>query len=167
MCWTLGIHSTGRGLHVAISLTLFFRCSRSARHDNTSGPGLAWICYSSFCLAASCYLVKVTEFGSPGSATITISPVPAGNDDAQSGKSVQSSTKPVQLQRHGLTSCCFRNESCSVAGTVHGDDIFVAGPRQDFAKIGATLKKRWETRDQMIGPRPDDRKELHILNRTL
>ena len=39
---------------------------------------------------------------------------------------------------------------------MHGDDIFVAG-----------LKKRWETRDQMIGPKPGDQKELHILNRTL
>ena len=66
-----------------------------------------------------------------------------------------------------VSRCCFRNESCSVAGTVHGDDIFVVGPRQDIAQIGATLKKRWETRDQMIGPRPDDRKDLHILNRTL
>ena len=52
-------------------------------------------------------------------------------------------------------------------GTVHGDDIFVAGPRQDISKMGATLKKRWETRDQMIGPKLDDEKELHILNRTL
>ena len=56
---------------------------------------------------------------------------------------------------------------CSVAGTVHGDDIFVAGPRQDIAKMGATLKKRWETRDQMIGSKPGDQKELRILNRTL
>ena len=55
----------------------------------------------------------------------------------------------------------------SVAGTVHGDDIFVAGPRQEVAKIGATLKKRWETRDQMIGAGPDDRKELRIFNGTL
>ena len=31
----------------------------------------------------------------------------------------------------------------------------------------ATLKKRWETRDQMIGPKPGDQKELRILNRTL
>ena len=31
--------------------------------------------------------------------------------------------------------CCFHNELCSVAGTVHGDDIFVAGPRQDIAKM--------------------------------
>ena len=50
---------------------------------------------------------------------------------------------------------------------MHGDDIFVAGPRQDKAKIGATHKKRWETRDQMIGAKPHDQKELHILNRTL
>ena len=28
---------------------------------------------------------------------------------------------------------------------VHGDDIFVAGPRQEKSKMGATLKKRWET----------------------
>ena len=34
-------------------------------------------------------------------------------------------------------------------------------------KWWATLKKRWETRDQMIGPKPDDQKELRVLNRTL
>ena len=34
-------------------------------------------------------------------------------------------------------------------------------------KWGATLKKTWETRDQMFGPKPDDQKELRILNRTL
>ena len=52
-----------------------------------------------------------------------------------------------------VSRCCFRNESCSVAGTVHGDDIFVAGPRQDIAKMRTTPKKRWETRDHMIVPR--------------
>ena len=66
-----------------------------------------------------------------------------------------------------VSRCCFRNESSSVAGTVQGADIFVAGLRQDLAEMGTTLKKRWETRDQMIGSRPDDQKELHILNRTL
>ena len=40
-----------------------------------------------------------------------------------------------------MSRCCFRNESCSVAEAVHGDDIFVAGLRQEKAKIGATLKK--------------------------
>ena len=45
--------------------------------------------------------------------------------------------------------------------------FFVAGPRQGTAKMGATLKKRWETRDQMIGPKPHDQKELPIRNRTL
>ena len=61
-----------------------------------------------------------------------------------------------------VSRCCFHNELCSVAGTVHGDDTFVAGPRQDLAKMDATLKKRWETRDQMIGPKPDDQKELRF-----
>ena len=46
-----------------------------------------------------------------------------------------------------VSRCRFLDELCSVAGTVHGDDIFVAGPRQVFAKMGATLKERWETCD--------------------
>ena len=50
---------------------------------------------------------------------------------------------------------------------MHGDDLFVAGPRQEVAKTGAMLKKRWETRDQMIGAGPHDQKELHIFNQTL
>ena len=63
--------------------------------------------------------------------------------------------------------CSFHTELCSGAGTVHGGDIFVAGLLQDTATMGATLKKRWETRDQMIGPKLDDQKEVRILNRTL
>ena len=66
-----------------------------------------------------------------------------------------------------MSRCCFHNKLRSVAGTVHGDDIFVAGPRQDTSKMGATLKKIWETRDQMIGSEPGDQKELPILNRTM
>ena len=61
-----------------------------------------------------------------------------------------------------VSRCCFHNEPCSVAGTVQGDDIFVAGPRLDISKMGATLKKKWETRDQMIGHKPDDQKELAL-----
>ena len=55
------------------------------------------------------------------------------------------------------------DQSGSVAGAVHGDDIFVAGPRE-----GALLKIRWRTRDQLTGPGPGpgDQKELHIRNRT-
>ena len=33
--------------------------------------------------------------------------------------------------------------------------------------VSPLLKKRWETRNQMIGPKPDDQKELCIVNRTL
>ena len=35
-----------------------------------------------------------------------------------------------------VSRCCFHKELCSIAETVHGDDIFVAGPRQDTAKMG-------------------------------
>ena len=59
-----------------------------------------------------------------------------------------------------VSRCCFHNELRSVAGTVHGDDIFVAGLRQDISKMGATLKERWETRDQMIGSKLGDQKEV-------
>ena len=38
--------------------------------------------------------------------------------------------------------CCFRNQSGSVAGAVHGDDIFVPGPRGRVLKVeGATQEK--------------------------
>ena len=51
-----------------------------------------------------------------------------------------------------VSRCCFHNELCSVAGTVHGDDIFVAGPRQDFAKMGATLvHRRFQKYTYIIG----------------
>ena len=66
-----------------------------------------------------------------------------------------------------VSRCCFRDGSRSVAVTVHGDDIFVAGLSPGFCEHGTTLKKRLETRDQMIGARPGDQQELHILNRTL
>ena len=66
-----------------------------------------------------------------------------------------------------VSRCCFRNESGFVAGAVHGDDILVAGPREEVRKMGAMLKKRWETRDQLTGARSGNLKELYILNRTL
>ena len=66
-----------------------------------------------------------------------------------------------------MSRCCFRDQSDSVAGAVHGDDIFVAGPREEVTKMAAILKKRWETRDQLIGAGSGDLMELHILNRTL
>ena len=41
-----------------------------------------------------------------------------------------------------VSRCCFRNQSGSVVGAVHGDDIFVPGPREDVLKVeGATQEK--------------------------
>ena len=53
-----------------------------------------------------------------------------------------------------VSRCCFRNQSGSVAGAVHGDDDFVAGPREEVVRMGALLKKRWGTRVQFVGARP-------------
>ena len=49
-----------------------------------------------------------------------------------------------------VSRCCFHIELCSVAGTVHGDDIFVAGPRREKAKMGATNQKEMGDQDDSI-----------------
>ena len=66
-----------------------------------------------------------------------------------------------------VSRCCCRDRSGSVAGAEHADDIFVTGRREEVLKMGALIKRRWETRDQLIGPGSDDRRELHDPNRTL
>ena len=64
-----------------------------------------------------------------------------------------------------VSRCCLHNELCSVAVTVHGDDMFVAGRCQDEAKMVA-LKRRWEIRDEIVWSKLDDQKELCILSYT-
>ena len=66
----------------------------------------------------------------------------------------------------GMSRCCLRNQSGSVAGALMTSS-FLAGHREEVVKIGALLKERWETRDQLIGPGSGDQKELHSLSRTL
>ena len=46
--------------------------------------------------------------------------------------------------RGNVSRCCFRDHSDSVAGAVHGYDIFIAGPRERVLKIGALLKGEME-----------------------
>ena len=66
-----------------------------------------------------------------------------------------------------VSRCCFRSHSGSVTRAEHGDDIIIAVPRGKVLKIRASLEKRWATRAQLIGAGSDDKKELHVLNRTL
>ena len=54
--------------------------------------------------------------------------------------SEKGSSSPLALCR--VDSLCFHNELCSVAVTVHGDDSFVAGPRQDIAKMGCDTQEK-------------------------
>ena len=48
---------------------------------------------------------------------------------------------------------------------MHGDDVLMSGPRSIVEKIRKSLKKRYETREQMISGREGEPKELAILNR--
>ena len=83
------------------------------------------------------------------------------------GEKLRTGLISCNLTVGNVSRCCFPFDPRSVAGTVHGDDNFYRWSASGYREDGATLKKRWETRDQMIGPRPDDLKELRILNRTL
>ena len=62
-----------------------------------------------------------------------------GEMSREKGSSV--AVSPLALCRVAAST---KNMLCSVAWTVHGDDIFVASPRESIAKMGATLKKRWD-----------------------
>ena len=53
-------------------------------------------------------------------------------------------------------------EVCEV---VHGDDIFLGGPRSLVDAVLKSLRKRCETREQMMGARLTDAIEIVILNR--
>ena len=66
-----------------------------------------------------------------------------------------------------VSRCCFPFDPRSVAGQCMVTTIFVAAPRQDIAKMGRHSRRYGGPAIKMIGPRPDDLKELRILNRTL
>ena len=66
-----------------------------------------------------------------------------------------------------MSKCAFRSECGRVVGTMHGDDVLMAGPRSVIEKVRKCLRKRYETREQMISGRDGEPKELVILNRKI
>ena len=64
-----------------------------------------------------------------------------------------------------MSKCVFRSECGKLVGTMHGDDVLMAGPRSVIEKPRSSLRKRYETREQMISGRIGEPKELVILNR--
>ena len=81
--------------------------------------------------------------------------------------------KALYGTRLGIVSRCdFRDHSGSVAGAVHGDDIFVAGPREVMLKLGRCSRsdgrlEMGDSRSVFFWLGSGNQKELHILNRTL
>ena len=62
-----------------------------------------------------------------------------GTRPAAAGWGRWAETRACQLGT--LSRCCFRNHSGSVAGAAHGDDTFVAGPREEVLKRSAAQKE--------------------------
>ena len=50
-------------------------------------------------------------------------------------------------------------------GVVHGDDIVLAGPRSLVDAVRKSLRKRHETREQVMGAGPTEASEILMLNR--
>ena len=66
MCRTHGMHSAGIPFHAAISPTLFFSIDRDLLDIIILLDQVRHGCFQKFYLAASCNLVKDTEFARPG-----------------------------------------------------------------------------------------------------
>ena len=59
----------------------------------------------------------------------------------------------------------FRSPCGKLVGVVHGNDIFLGGPTPCVDAVPKSLRKRYETREQMIEGRPTDASEIMMLNR--
>ena len=64
-----------------------------------------------------------------------------------------------------MSKCAFTSECGTLAGTMHGDDVLMAGPRRVVSAVQGVLRDRYETREQLMSGRAGDPKELIILNR--
>lgn len=64
--------------------------------------------------------------------------------------------------------CCFYRKRDDVSCVVHGDDLTFEGPPDSLLEVSAALKKVWLVKVRaMRGPKPQDDKEIFILNRVV
>ena len=61
--------------------------------------------------------------------------------------------------------CSFKSLCGKLVGVVYGDDILVVGPRSLVDAARKSPRKRFGTREQMLGPGPTDASEIVRLNR--
>ena len=64
-----------------------------------------------------------------------------------------------------MSMCSFKSPCGKLVGVVHGDDILLAGPRSLVDAARKSLRKRYETREQMMGAGPTGASEFVMLNR--
>ena len=64
-----------------------------------------------------------------------------------------------------MSKCSFKSPCAELVGVVHGDDILLATPRSPVDAIRNSLRKRYETREQMMGVGSTDASDIVMLNR--
>ena len=64
-----------------------------------------------------------------------------------------------------MSKCSTKSPFRKLVGVVHGDDILLARPRSLVDAARKSLRKRYETREQMMGAGPADASETVMLNR--
>ena len=63
--------------------------------------------------------------------------------------------------------CLFRHNKKDICLTVHGDDFVAVGNDDDLELVKSILMERYKLKTEVLGPGPDDAREVRILNRVI
>ena len=66
-------------------------------------------------------------------------------------REMETGNKAAGIVMGKMSKCSFKSLRGKLVGVVHGDDILLAGPRSLVAAARKSLRKRFETREQMMG----------------
>ena len=80
-------------------------------------------------------------------------------------REIEKGIKAAGIVMGKMSRCSFKSPCGKLVGVVHGDDILLAGPRSLVDAVRKSLRKRCETREQVMGVRPTDASEVVMLNR--
>ena len=78
---------------------------------------------------------------------------------------VEKGIKAAGMVMGKMSKCSFKSPCGKLVGVVHSDDILLAGPRSLVDASRKSLRKRHETREQMMGTGLTDACEIVMLNR--
>ena len=77
---------------------------------------------------------------------------------------VETSNKSAGMVMGKMSRRSFKSPCEKLVVVVHGDDILLAGPRSLVGAARKSLRKCYETREQMMGAGPTDASEIVMLN---